>query len=759
MSRNAYVRLGPGRPRSYGAATTDDSLLFVDVCNQRLADLRHVTATTFAGGGHVLVRGDGIDLGDVSALADRLGWNRASTAIVRHVVGNEPHVTSESARWAGERDKTELLRRARAVELMALLEWSRAVWRPQGYHYLLPSGRHAPTFVKLADALRSPRDAHVLASWLLRDLKPSAGIILDSGTLTPLALALEALMVRAGLGIGEVKVLDEYPRTALDALAAVKAVDEAHAVIGVISVSSSGNVRDRLAHALQASGVSYHRLHVLVDASPTEPVAAVESWLPFDAVDPAVGMAQHSDECRICRDDRTASLLVAVNPWSFQGMLPDQRVPLMPRPHAALENRRFFELLDAADAVGVHEEPSERIRSQRPPSVTMGVRFRIDALVSDDEIAQEIGRRTEDVLSDEPVERPDLVLVSAVETGAPDFTPEFNRFWSIVRRETGLPEATSYPLDHEWPDDLVARVKGANSIKVFAVGAVTGASLQKALVAVQSIRRADPSHYELSALIAHARPPRWRDWETLLNSYGAYDDQSPRLRALWLVTLPDRSPLDEESRLLNYAMDDATLLSLGTEAKAFFNRRHRLCGPGGGLAVPAEPLFWGSQPNARVTPHSIFGEGLRAPALFAAVGAAMERARVDAARAGRERIPELRQFEMRAIVRSYYDPLIIAAIFRWLRPWEADWGDEYGSSASSVIGELLARVKETQPEQLHVLLPELLIAAALGKIDSTARDDIVAEATRLLETLDPEQRAPVEVALAVVDGARDRVGV
>jgi hypothetical protein len=104
---------------------------------------------------------------------------------------------------------------------------------------------------------------------------------------------------------------------------------------------------------------------------------------------------------------------------------------------------------------------------------------------------------------------------------------------------------------------------------------------------------------------------------------------------------------------------------------------------------------------------------------------------------------------MRAIVRSYYDPLILASILRWLRPWEADWGDEDGSNAGSVVAELIARVKATRHDQLRLLIPELLLAVALGKVGSMARETTLAEAQLLLGELEGEARAAIEVGVAV----------
>src|SRR4051794_9784776 len=93
---------------------------------------------------------------------------------------------------------------------------SATIWRPRNHHYRLITGEHAPAYVKLGDAIREPQDADVLASWVLEHLAPNTGIVLDSGTLTPIAQALRLRASQAGITLGSVGTLDDYPQTGVD---------------------------------------------------------------------------------------------------------------------------------------------------------------------------------------------------------------------------------------------------------------------------------------------------------------------------------------------------------------------------------------------------------------------------------------------------------------------------------------------------------------------------------------------------------------
>ena len=103
-----------------------------------------------------------------------------------------------------------------------------------------------------------------------------------------------------------------------------------------------------------------------------------------------------------------------------------------------------------------------------------------------------------------------------------------------------------------------------------------------------------------------------------------------------------------------------------------------------------------------------------------AVGAAMQAALV---RSTTERTPEWIQFDLPNAIRSYFDGLIHAAIIRWLTPERAWWGHD-NNACVALLSELEGRFEE----DWRLLLPELLLAAAQGKIPDSGVQHLIDKA-------------------------------
>ena len=201
-----------------------DGLLFIDVepTNepwwQRLIEgMRFAPEETCLRVDRVLIRADKVpEPGDLDPAAEFIEtrWRR------RPLLGAtflQPGMSGPSTTWHDGRDRDDdpaVFARCRTAELDALLRWGKALWTPSGYHYLLPSGEHRATFVRLADAIRQPRDADVLAWWLLPHFRhPHRALLLDSSSLLPLVLALRARLAQFDIPLGNVGVRDAYPET------------------------------------------------------------------------------------------------------------------------------------------------------------------------------------------------------------------------------------------------------------------------------------------------------------------------------------------------------------------------------------------------------------------------------------------------------------------------------------------------------------------------------------------------------------------
>lgn len=179
---------------------------------------------------------------DVSRLKDGLERVHAGARLPRRSMcafelplGKEPVI----AGGAGD-DALVYLARCRNAELSALLENNGAIWKPATYHYRLPSGHHAGTFVRIADVFRDPRAATVLASWLRGAIGEQTIVVLDSGTIMPVVDQLDLLVKRAGrLGLFGTLAFDRFPRSRFEYLRQLKGTHGTD-VLALLSVSSSG---------------------------------------------------------------------------------------------------------------------------------------------------------------------------------------------------------------------------------------------------------------------------------------------------------------------------------------------------------------------------------------------------------------------------------------------------------------------------------------------------------------------------------------
>jgi len=627
-----------------------------------------------------------------------------------------------------------VLRRSRAVELRALLAWSDAIWRPANFHIELPSGLHADAFVRLSDAMMTPRDAHVLASWFAPELQDRVGVVIDTGTMTGLLAAFETLLVEKGWRLGPVSVLDQYPRTDLDAIGAVMNANSTGAgrVIGILSINATGSLRDRLWSAMNtpAAALDSRTLHVLLDTSPAlHLVEGIERWLPLPGEDLPVRSAVQAGDCLHCLDPARASRARIIGP-TFRPVLPSEEVLLMPDTKDARANAAFWELCAATNAIGAEELPTPPAEIFRTPRKRMNIRIRFERLLQSPEFGQLVTQR---LTEDESLRGFDLVLVPEGELGLDGFAA----FWEKVKpviapaSETPIP----YAVGHEWTDESIVRaVREASNILILGLGAVTGASLQRGITGVQHLR--DDPTYAASGLVIHARPTTRREWETLTNAFGH------RLGHLWLTYIPDRSPLSNE---LN-AIEDIDPADLDDEARKFLEQRKQLCG--GARTVDEIPLLLGTRLGDRVTPHSIFGHALSAPAVYAAVASALASQR---AKADETRGAKYARFEIPALVRSYYDPLILACTIRWLRPNELSWGADPHRAAERVIEEVLARAKHTDPRWEAILVAELGLAVAEGKVPRSGADSVLHHADALLSHVAADQRPAIDLAIALIN--------
>ena len=363
-----------------------EGLLFVDVAGGNVGgwegniaeQLRHVEESALSGLTHVLIRSpvpvdDGL-LDGIGILGDLLDsrTNQAPPIGVVHFVPGEP---PPSVLWSSPvDDEPSLLATARAVELAALLKTGRAHWRPKTFHYEAPSGEHRGDFIRVGDAIRSPRDATVLATWLYPYIDTGRAIVLDTATLLPIVLALQAAAAQAGMPVGPVAVRDAYPHSRLQDEELVELTVGATGALALLSVSSTGQTADSLAHCLDrriglgSSGAEW-RLETFIHRD--QPQAARwsadagprgEPWL---RVPNSESFAAGAD-CGLC-DSPDRAPYVKIDPASFANTsLPEPPVVVMPDPPAkARRIAKLLEMYDETDGMGIDCDPAERTRMRR----------------------------------------------------------------------------------------------------------------------------------------------------------------------------------------------------------------------------------------------------------------------------------------------------------------------------------------------------------------------------------------------------------
>lgn len=771
---DAYLRLHPTRPPLAGPVpTVPGSLVFIDLDPpgdaERADSIAYLTKRIvgappgfFLQASSILLRWPDAGATDVDlvaqahAISELVSARSARDVRVGFVVfplDEKPSIVWSSGGPDPQRDR-KLLARARRVELYTLLDQGGGIWRPDGYHYSLPSGEHSSTFVRLADAFKRPRDPMALATWLHHDIRNGLAIVTDTPTLLPLVSAIELVAGRQGLPGPSVVMLTDYPSNHFEVEHAVADVAGADHVLGLVSVSSTGAVARRIATALDRSHQNYSLETLISRGSPAaeevhnERVRVRRPWL---SVEDHGGLFSSADVCRLCRNADRAHV-VFIDPRSFEPMVLPRPDLLTPAVRRATDWRNLWQYYDRTLGVGVHGQPhstTREFRSNRPRLAVrcyphwllaesryedlpgdpktgraMYAQFLEDVTARVAKIASEITRAERAAEADPAFvsDKIDCIITTAEDADSAGFA-EFIR---AVINGFGVSEEPALLTAHRpyaEMGDLVEEVKGRSNVLVVTLGAITGTTMQQVLLGIHTILPAvtKAQQPQVAGLVLHARPEDEREWEVLGNAY-------TRLHAIWRTPLSLGSPFDDEDALLGvFAPEPAD-----KPAKSFYDLRLSFLNesdPDWGTRIEAEDsetdpwaVFWGmplgsksrrsSKDTPRLRPGSLYGHRLRACSTFAAAGGAIQVARL----ANRPKsAPVLQQFEMPAILRSYFDPPIVASILRWIEPHEAWWGDR-PSDAANVLAETFARA---DVDDVKVLLPECLLAAALGKVPAS----------------------------------------
>jgi hypothetical protein len=621
-----------------------------------------------------------------------------------------------------------------------MLRHNNGIWTPPDYHFRLPSGAHGKCFVRVADAIRTPRDGLALASWVAPFVQEATGILLDSASLVGLTAAIDAMAARAGCELGPVVSLEEYPKNRLDTMKAVRDVDRGSNVIALLSVHSTGSLLSRLLSALEQVASKEWTLQILVDKAsdlgweelirPGADANSLERTTIWTHLGETADVA--AEDCRSCRQG--PARIAQIDPRTFDGMVLPTPELLTPSAVWAFDQREFWELVDSADAVTL--DTASDVSNMHPRYGTdkfMSVKVSFAELLASPHRTQ-LERAVRDRIAREIREEQmhstyDLVVVDEREADHDGF----DELLSGVREELEISDVVVFPSESV-EDNQQQQIIDAERILLLRLGLVSGLSLQQALYEIQQLRRGT-GPYSMDALVVHLRPQDGRVRETLQNSLAR------RLVSVWDSFLPeDRHPLEEEQEIISAIREE-----LPEHAASFLDERLAICS---GFPTDAQ-LLWGAGSHSgddatRISPMSYFGEALRVRAAYAAIGAAVHHARVhaDAPRSA----PHWRMFEMPAIFRSYYDPVILCCILRWLRSTEVWWGVD-DRTADSALTNVLRR---TRGPELPMLVAELLLAASQAKVPSALSKLLMTEGQAVAEGIGAPNNAPIVLGMAAL---------
>ncbi len=710
-----------------------------------------------------------------------LGSTR-QVGVIQHQIGRPP-----TLRWANPHSwsNKEMSDHARAVELNVLLRRHNAIWEPSNYHFRLPSGEHTDIFIRIADAINEPQDAYVFACWLSERLKSGVGVVVDTGGLTAVLIQIENLMTRFGLEVGPTSILQAYPagralvrRTVEDAVS-----EHSPGIVGVLSVSATGSLRDTVLDELQRVADSYGidcTLDVMVDRTRTgsnsgkvapDHTNNQVTWLNLES--PAQSNSPAS--CELCNSAEKAQL-VAVDPRTYGSMALPLPHPVTPDINHAIEGQLFWERVSKFRARAIEVKPHPKSRVARGKRTPLPVRPIFEVLCQPDGLLNLVEERCRRQSLDEGLTCTALVVAAPQDLG----TVELPRFAGNGRVDleksvrlvlAGAGLERSVPVvngdDTEVLAKQVAGLGDEDAILVFSWGSVTGLTLRRMKLAVADALAAFKKNRTVNGLVFHARPTTPREWSALQNQFNP-----GVLEKLWWSCFPWSSPVQEERRLLDRS--DINTADLSTAGRDFLDQREKFLmmqaqfvdddddwsprfGISEGHAHP-EHVFWGMSADGihqeNVRGRSLYGADLDCLSAYAAMGAVINYTRHNEQP---KAAPRWVMFDMGRIVRSYFDAVITCSVIRWLQPGELWWATDRDEPESVRDSVAFLLDQATEPAEQVLLIPEILLASAQGKVPSLAHD-IVRNRAEEISSKWPDcpsfntARGAVEVGLSLLSG-------
>ena len=723
--------------------------------------------------------------------------------VVQHCLGGEP-----ITRWAGSEPDAGLgvLDAARAIETAALITRGHAYWKPSRYHYILPSGEHTDRFVRIGDALRTPHDAYVMACWLTPWLTDDVVIVSDTAGLNALLIQLEEILARARRAASRTVVLPEYAvsKPAVRRLLERAVAGSTRRFLGVQSVNSTGSLRELLAGELArvSDGRLEWTLDVVVDRSPAA-VAPLFSqtdhsqhspiWLDLSSRE---GQSEFGS-CSLCNGSKKPQP-VHINPRNYREVVLPSPSLAMPAIDYAVDAQAFWTRASRKGGIAIEARPHPGSLEARGKHQRLPVRPFFELIAELDGLEELVQERVASLRRSAAsgpnaadrwqLDDVGLVVANQIDVGTaarPEFAGggdvDLGASARVVLRCLGVNDQV--PLvacaagsgTDESSAEIVRRVQQLDSdqaVLLFSWGAVTGLNLRLLKMQVTQALDTTDATNPMRGVVFHSRPSHPSDWEATVNSFKPSRSEPSRLAAMWTSSFPWSSPLVGEHLLLDRT--DFDMMDISGDAETFVEERKRfLRFPetyGGGpddwsprfknaeAKIGPGHVFWGMsiEPahQSELRGQSLYGNRLDPMTAYAAIGSTINHTRHAASTAS---APRWVRFDMARIVHSYYDAIIICSILRWLKPGEISWESEPADPANAANAmKFLIEQVENSPEEKIILLPELLLADAQGKIHPSAGEVLREAARSTMETIASQPggaigRGALEIGLALAE--------
>lgn len=606
----------------------------------------------------------------------------------------------ETPNWATSLSTFPItLDEVRAAEIETILRRCHAILAPGAdHHFVLPSGTHAPEFIRLGDALRTGVEVSRICDWIVPHIHEDSVVVADTGSILPVLLELERRFSQRYNRKLYTDVLDEYPTSSHTLAGTVNGLrGEAYAqanVVLLVSVNSSG----RLLRRFRGFAEPGDAIVVICDTA-EDPASDAPALYrrPIPRWEPAI-----DGNCVECPSRRR----IYIDPQTYE-LLPSEDVEIVTiTPARASKHVDFWQTVLRTEALRLHVETThqegEAVRVRHMP-----VDLDIPSLLGDPDFREGCIQALREVEPDaDCILLPDhdsaLALVDLVSDAYPRAPTQAVPVLRVA------PGALSKPA--------IDTLESATRIVVLDDALITGRTLMNVRRAIYYglERRATGMNRRISGFTVVARPP---SSDVLRAVSRPYRDQSGvRVKHGISIHLPGPSldggrncPWCDERALLQHYLPKLTGRALdgGNERLRQLNERPLLV-----------PLLTDSVPNpADRTVGSFYGDLDPITAFVAAMAATFELCQeLEEDESRRPR----RVVNLAAMIDAYFDSVFLAAFIRLVPPKYLRW--------SSQERAVLAAIARLDPARVYPgTVQEIAWGAVCGKVPASGARSLLAD--------------------------------